>query len=88
MRVIIQRKTRTGRRAKTSLATRLGVAGVAVLATAAFSLTAPAAARTPATTKDLAAMSTCMTPHQAWVWEKAVVSVPAIVLIPPRICPS
>ena len=81
-------KTRTRREARTSILTRIGVAGLAVLATAAFSLTAPAAARTPVTTKDLAALRTCMTPHQAWVWEKAVVSVPAIVLIPPRLCRS
>ncbi len=67
---------------------QIAAAGAAVLVTAAFSLTAPAAAHTPATTKQLAAITTCMTPHQAWVWEKAVVSVPAIVLIPPRICPS
>jgi invasion protein IalB len=62
------------------------VAALAVLATAAFAMTAPAASRTPVTTKGLAPMASCMTPHQAWVWEKAILSVPAIVLVPPRIC--
>jgi hypothetical protein len=50
-------------------------------------MTAPATARTPVTTKGLAPMTACMTAHQAWVWEKAVLSVPAIVLVPPHICP-
>jgi hypothetical protein len=69
------------------LAKQLVVAAVAVAATAALGMTAPAAARTPVTTKGLAPMSACMTPHQAWVWEKAVLSVPAVVLIPPHLCP-
>ncbi len=60
---------------------------VAVAATVALGMTAPAASKTPVTTKGLAAMTTCMTPHQAWVWEKAVLAVPAIVLVPPHICP-
>jgi hypothetical protein len=69
------------------LAKQLVVAAVAVAATAALGMTAPAAARTPVTTKGLAPMSACMTPHQAWVWEKAVLGVPAVVLIPPHLCP-
>ena len=78
---------------KANFLKKTAAATVAVLATAAFSMTAPAAhaaatASTPVTTKQLAAITTCMTAHQAWVWEKAVVSVPAIVLIPPRICPA
>jgi hypothetical protein len=73
---------------KANFLKKTAAAAVAVLATAAFSMTAPAAAHTPVTTKQLAAITTCMTAHQAWVWEKAVVSVPAIVLIPPRICPA
>jgi len=63
------------------------VAVVAVAATAALGMTAPAVARTPLTSRGLAPMSACMTAHQAWVWEKAVLSVPAVVLVPPRICP-
>jgi hypothetical protein len=62
-------------------------AAVAVGATAALAMTAPAAARAPVTTKGLAPMAACMTPHQAWVWEKAVLSVPAIILVPPHLCP-
>jgi len=88
MRIITRLKTKTEAKRRVPIQTQLGIAAVAVVATIAFSSIAPAAARTPATTKDLAALTTCMTPHQAWVWEKAVVSVPAIVLIPPRICPS
>ncbi len=65
---------------------QVAAAGLAVIATAALGLTAPAGATTPVTTKGLAPMVACMTPHQAWVWEKAVLSVPAIVLVPPRIC--
>jgi hypothetical protein len=60
---------------------------VAVAATAALGMTAPATSRTPMTTKGLAPMVACMTAHQAWVWEKAILSVPAVVLVPPRICP-
>jgi len=66
---------------------KIAVAALAIVATAAFGMTAPATSHTPVTTKGLAAMTTCMTPHQAWVWEKAVLSVPAIVLVPPHICP-
>ena len=72
---------------KMTLLKQLAVAAVAVAATATFGMTAPAATATPVTTKDLAPIATCMTPHQAWVWEKAVLSVPAIVLVPPHICP-
>ena len=56
-------------------------------ATAALGMSSPAAARTPVTTKGLAPLAACMTAHQAWVWEKAVLSVPAVVLVPPHICP-
>ena len=63
------------------------VAALAVISTAALGMTAPATARTPVTTKGLAPMTACMTAHQAWVWEKAVLSVPAVVLVPPHICP-
>jgi hypothetical protein len=66
---------------------QVAVAVVAVVATTAFGMTAPATSRTPVTTKGLAAMSFCMTPHQAWVWEKAVLSVPAVVVVPPHLCP-
>jgi hypothetical protein len=66
---------------------KVTVAAVAVLATAAFGMTAPATARTPVTTKGLEATTACMTAHQAWVWEKAILSIPAVVLVPPRICP-
>lgn len=66
---------------------QLAVAALAVAGTAALGMTAPAASQTPMTTKGLAPMSACMTAHQAWVWEKAVLSVPAVVLVPPRICP-
>lgn len=66
---------------------QVSVAVFAVAATAALGMTAPATARTPMTTKGLAPMSACMTAHQAWVWEKAILSVPAVVLVPPRICP-
>jgi len=66
---------------------QLIVAAVAVTATAALGMTAPAASQTPMTTKGLAPMSACMTAHQAWVWERAILSVPAVVLVPPRICP-
>jgi len=66
---------------------QVAVAVIAVVATAAFGMTAPATSRTPVTTKGLAAMTLCMTPHQAWVWEKAVLSVPAVVVVPPRLCP-
>jgi hypothetical protein len=59
----------------------------AVVATAALGMTVPAAARTPETSRGLEPMTACMTAHQAWVWEKAVVSVPAVVLVPPHICP-
>jgi hypothetical protein len=69
------------------VAKRLVAAALAVAATAALAMTAPAAARTPVTTKGLAPMAACMTPHQAWVWEKALLSVPAVVLIPPHLCP-
>ncbi len=69
------------------LGRQVAVAVIAVVATAAFGMTVPATSRTPVTTKGLAAMSLCMTPHQAWVWEKAVVSVPAVVVVPPRLCP-
>jgi hypothetical protein len=65
------------------------VASLAVLATAAFGLTvspASPASGTPVTSKGLAPMDACMTPHQAWVWENAVLSVPAVVLVPPHIC--
>jgi hypothetical protein len=65
---------------------QLAVAVVAVAATATLGMTAPATAHTPVTTKGLAPMTSCMTPHQAWVWEKAILSVPAIVLVPPHIC--
>ena len=65
---------------------QLAVAFVAVAATASLGVTAPATAHTPVTTKGLAPMTSCMTPHQAWVWEKAILSVPAIVLVPPHIC--
>jgi hypothetical protein len=71
----------------TRIVKQLAVAALAVAATAALGLTAPAAARTPLTPKGLAPMAACMTPHQAWVWEKAVLSVPAVVLIPPHLCP-
>ena len=65
------------------------VAVLSVAATAAFSMTAPASvAGTKLTTKALEASTTCMTAHQAWVWEKAILSIPAIVTDPPRICPS
>jgi hypothetical protein len=50
-------------------------------------MTAPATSRTPLTTKGLAPMAACMTARQAWVWEEAILSVPAVVLVPPRICP-
>lgn len=63
------------------------MAVLAVGATAALGMTAPATARTAMTTRGLAPMSACMTAHQAWVWEKAILSVPAVVLVPPRICP-
>ncbi len=63
------------------------MAALAVISTAALGMTAPATARTPVTTKGLAPMTACMTAHQAWVWEKAVLSVPAVVLVPPHICP-
>ena len=63
------------------------VAALAVSATAALGMTAPATSQTPLTTKGLAPMSACMTAHQAWVWEKAILSVPAVVLVPPHICP-
>jgi hypothetical protein len=66
---------------------QLSVAALCVLATAAFGMTAPAVARTAVSTKGLAPMAACMTPHQAWVWEKAILSVPAIVLVPPHLCP-
>ncbi len=66
---------------------QMAVAVIAVVATAAFGMTAPAISRTPVTTKGLAGMTLCMTPHQAWVWEKAVLSVPAVVVVPPRLCP-
>ncbi len=80
--------TRTkGKLRSTRLVKQLAVAAVAVAATATFGLTAPAASRTPITTEGLAAMPACMTAHQAWVWEKAVLSVPAVVLVPPHICP-
>ena len=69
------------------VAKRLVAAALAVAATAALGMTAPAVARTPVTTKGLAPMAACMTPHQAWVWEKALLSVPAVVLIPPHLCP-
>jgi hypothetical protein len=62
-------------------------AAVAVVATVALGMTVPAAARTPETSSGLAPMTACMTAHQAWVWEKAVLSVPAVVLVPPHICP-
>jgi hypothetical protein len=65
---------------------QLVVAVVAMAATATLGMTAPATAHTPVTTKGLAPMTSCMTPHQAWVWEKAILSVPAIVLVPPHIC--
>jgi hypothetical protein len=65
---------------------QLVVAVAAVAATATLGMTAPATAHTPVTTKGLAPMTSCMTPHQAWVWEKAILSVPAIVLVPPHIC--
>jgi len=42
------------------------VAVVAVAATAALGMTAPAVARTPADLQGLAPMSACMTAHQAW----------------------
>ena len=83
----IARLPSTGRRILTRHAVKqLAVAIVAVGSTAALGLTAPAAARTPSTTAGLAPMTTCMTAHQAWVWEKAILSVPAIVLVPPHIC--
>jgi hypothetical protein len=65
---------------------QVAAAALAVVATAGLGLTAPAAGRAPVTTKGLAPMAACMTPHQAWVWEKAVLSVPAVVLIPPHLC--
>ena len=72
---------------RTKVLKQVTVATLAVAATAALGMTAPATARTPMTTKGLAPMSACMTAHQAWVWEKAILSVPAVVLVPPRICP-
>jgi hypothetical protein len=66
---------------------QIAAATLAVAATAALGMTAPATARSPASSKELAPMTACMTAHQAWVWEKAILSVPAIVLIPPHICP-
>ena len=66
---------------------QLAAAALAVAATAALGMTAPASARSPVSSKDLAPMTACMTAHQAWVWEKAILSVPTIVLIPPHICP-
>jgi hypothetical protein len=86
------RKANLGRLVLGSGATRshrikqLAVAVVAIAATASLGMTAPATAHTPVTTKGLAPMTSCMTPHQAWVWEKAILSVPAIVLAPPHIC--
>jgi hypothetical protein len=73
--------------------TRVIVAALSVFATASFSMIAPAsaagtAAGTPLTAKALEASTTCMTAHQAWVWEQAILSIPAIVTVPPRICPS
>lgn len=72
---------------RTKVLKQVSVAALAVAATAALGMTAPATARTPMTTKGLAPMRACMTAHQAWVWEKAILSVPAVVLVPPRICP-
>jgi hypothetical protein len=72
---------------KTRVLKNLAVAVTAIAATAALGMTSPAAARTPVTTQGLAPMTACMTAHQAWVWEKAVLSVPAVVLVPPHICP-
>ncbi len=71
---------------RTPMPKRLAVAALAIVATAAFGMTAPATAQTPGTPEGLAPMNACMTAHQAWVWEKAILSVPAIVLVPPRIC--
>ena len=72
---------------KAKVLKQVSTAVVAVAATAALGMTAPATSRTPMTTKGLAPMVACMTAHQAWVWEKAILSVPAVVLVPPRICP-
>jgi hypothetical protein len=72
---------------KAKVLKQVSTAVVAVAATAALGMTAPATSRTPLTTKGLAPMVACMTAHQAWVWEKAILSVPAVVLVPPRICP-
>jgi hypothetical protein len=79
--------TARGKRRPTRLLKQVTVACLSVAATTAFGLTAPAASHTPVTTEGLAAMPACMTAHQAWVWEKAVLSVPAVVLVPPHICP-
>jgi hypothetical protein len=77
----------SGRSDRRGLLGKAAAAAFAVAATAALGMTVPAAAQTPATTRGLEPMTACMTAHQAWVWEKAVVSVPAVVLVPPRICP-
>ena len=73
--------------AHASLVRQFTVAAMAIAATAGLGMTAPATARTTMTTEGLAPLSACMTAHQAWVWEKAVLSVPAVVLVPPHICP-
>jgi hypothetical protein len=77
----------SGRRDRRGLLRKGTAAAFAVAATAALGMTVPAAAQTPETTRGLEPMTACMTAHQACVWEKAVVSVPAVVLVPPRICP-
>jgi hypothetical protein len=69
------------------LLNQVAVATLAVVATTALAMTAPATARTSVTTNGLKPMTACMTAHQAWVWEKAVLSIPAVVLVPPHICP-
>jgi hypothetical protein len=80
-------RARPGGVVSTRALKQIAAAALAVAATAALGLTAPAQTRAPVTTKGLAPMAACMTPHQAWVWEKAILSVPAVVLIPPHLCP-